>query len=165
MQHLPAILTFLQEIGIETDFHSLERETTFLPGLQIRRGTLVIDVDRLEQEGDVLHEAGHLAVVPSELRSQLHHDITTHDTQADGHELAAILWSYAALKHLHLAPQVVFHAAGYKGESEWLIQAFEVDQNYIGLPLLEWKGLTYGTEKAAQSTVAPFPNMLKWVMS
>lgn len=56
-------LIFIADIGIETRFEKLF-ETTFLPGLSIKDGILLIDEDHLQYPGDILHEAGHLAVVP-----------------------------------------------------------------------------------------------------
>ena len=55
--------------------------------------------------------------------------------------MAVLLWSYAAAKKIGLAPEVVFHEDGYKGEAIWLREQFE-SKNYIGLPLLQWLGLT-----------------------
>ena len=72
-------------------------------------------------------------------------------TQAD--EIAAILWSYAALHHLQLEPTVVFHPDGYRNASNWFIDNFS-NKMYIGLPLLEWMGLC-DTEN--------FPNMKQWL--
>jgi hypothetical protein len=47
----------------------------------------------------------------------------------------------------------VFHSDGYKGDAEWLIKMFEKN-NFIGLPALQWIGLTTSEE---------FPKMKKWL--
>ncbi len=35
--------------------------------------------------------------------------------------------------------------------------------NYIGLPLLQWFGMTVEPRHAAARGVEPFPHMLRWV--
>ncbi len=37
-------------------------QKTFLPGLHLHHGVLQIDLDKLAFAGDILHEAGHIAV-------------------------------------------------------------------------------------------------------
>ncbi len=64
-----------------------------------------------------------------------------------------MLWSYAALKHLNLKPEVVFHPDGYKGDAQMLIDSFETGE-YKGLPLLVWMDLCEQSE---------FPTMKKWI--
>ena len=73
-----------------------------------------------------------------------------------GDEMAAIAWSYAACMHLGLPLAVLFHDSGYKGDAAWLAQTFS-QGHYIGLPILEWKGMcTSGGD-------APFPHMQHWL--
>ena len=84
-----------------------------MPGLSIRNGCLIIDPEKLLYPGDILHEAGHIAVVPAEMRQALNDDVT--NTQFDeGCEMAAIAWSYAACRYLSIDPHIVFHEHGYK---------------------------------------------------
>ena len=57
------IAEFLLSIGLEVA--AVNRlENTFLPGVAIQNGVLVIDEQRLLYPGDLLHEAGHLAMLP-----------------------------------------------------------------------------------------------------
>jgi hypothetical protein len=56
-------------------------------------------------------------------------------------------------------PAVVFHPHSYKGESAWLIEQF-TSGNYIGLSLLQWMGLCFDEERAAEEGVKPFPHMI-----
>ena len=118
-----------------------------------------MDPKRLKYPGDLLHEAGHIAVTSEELRPLIGTDEMDPSWPSDGDEIATILWSYAALKHLDLDLEVVFHPDGYKNQSQWLIQQFR-QENYIGLPLLEWMGFCTAPEKENSK---PFPNMLKWL--
>lgn len=152
------ILQFLDQIGIQV----LETELPddcFLPGLAIEKNAILMDSKRMKYPGDLLHEAGHLAVTDEKLRVLIGTSDMDPAWPSDGDELAAILWSYAALKHLNLEPQIVFHPQGYKNEADWLIQQFE-NENYIGLYLLEWMGFCHASEKEG---VLPYPNMLKWL--
>ncbi len=155
IEHVPAILTFLNGIGIKTRFQKIETKT-FVPGLLIENGVLLIDREKLLYPGDLLHEAGHIAVVPSAERD------TLSDVTGDGNEIVAILWSYAAIKAIGLPEELVFHEEGYKGDSKWLIESFE-SENYIGLPLLEWMGFTADKQKAKLLGVPAFPHMLRWL--
>jgi hypothetical protein len=107
----------------------------------------------LKYPGDLLHEAGHIAVTEERLRPLIGTEEMDNDWPSLGDEIAAILWSYAALSHLNLDPKVVFHPDGYKGASDWFIEQFN-NKNYMGLPLLEWMGLCLEKEK--------FPIMDKW---
>ncbi|MCR4029438.1 MULTISPECIES: hypothetical protein [Flavobacterium] len=154
------VVFFLKEIGI--DIIEKKLEETFLPGLELGPDCIYIDYDKLLYPGDILHEAGHLAVtIPSE-RKLVGSTKISKDWPTQGDEIAAILWSYAALRYLQLPPEFVFHPNGYKGSSEWFISNFE-SKSYIGLHLLEWMGLCLGNEKAEKENKSPFPAMQKWL--
>ena len=155
------ITAFLEEIGIECSVAPVP-DDTFLPGIAIREGTIVFDPERMVSPGDLLHEAGHIAVVPASERAVLSGDLGQNDQQAMGHEIAAILWSYAALRAIGLPEQTVFHEQGYKGQSDWYLRIFQ-EGHYPGLPLLEWMGLCAGPETAARTGQAPFPAMQTWL--
>src|SRR5690349_8272309 len=86
---------FLEDIGLKTAPVAFT-EAGFLDGLMISHGKLLIDEDRLAYPGDLLHEAGHLAVVPGEKRKLLHRNAGSDP----GEEMAAIAWSYAAALYL-----------------------------------------------------------------
>ncbi|WP_343637739.1 hypothetical protein [Fluviicola sp.] len=152
------IIEFLNHIGIPVIETTLP-DNCFLPGLMIRGNSILMDPEQLKFPGDLLHEAGHIAVTEAHLRPLIGTAEMDPAWPVDGDELAAILWSFAALKHLELEPEVVFHPEGYKKESGWLIQQFAAE-NYIGLPLLEWMGLCTTTEK---NGIKPFPDLIKWL--
>ncbi len=150
--YLDRILDFLTSIGLpvrETPFD----KPGFLPGLLIEKGELLLDRARLLYPGDVLHEAGHIAVTVAAERPLLGANITENHPEKEGEELAVLLWTYAACRHLDIPPVVVFHPEGYKGQSEWLINIFTNGQ-YMGLPLLVWMGMT---------TTEGFPTMTRWL--
>jgi hypothetical protein len=151
------IVRFLLEIGIEARVARIAHET-FLPGIDVANGALVIDEDKLLYPGDLLHEAGHLAVMPPGERAKAG---TTIDT-GGGEEMAAIAWSYAAALHLRIDPAIVFHPDGYKGGSKAILENFAAS-HYFGVPLLQWWGLAVDEKKAAESNVEPFPKITKWL--
>lgn len=156
---LNKILLFLQKIGIDYHLEPI-KENTFLPGLKLRNGSLVIDTDQLLYPGDVLHEAGHLACMPPEIRRGMNDNLEDCDLHRGG-ELMALAWSYAACVHLEIDPEIVFHQYGYKGAGADLIQNFK-DGQVIGLSLLQWSGMTYDQIVAAKNDEPPFPYMITW---
>jgi hypothetical protein len=148
---------FLNIIGLPTATTVLT-QGTFLPGLAISQGTLLIDESRLTYPGDLLHEAGHVAVTPATKRREL-----GQNARFDaGEEMAAIAWSYAATLHLQIDPAIVFHPDGYRGGSRAIIENFSHGR-YLGVPLLEWYGLAASKKEAAALQVLPYPHMLKWL--
>ena len=152
---LPAMRQFLAEIGLETQEAKLPADT-FLPGILIDGGRLLVDPTRLQHPGDLLHEAGHLAVTPAAERTQLTGNIMAGKPEqhgTDGDEIVAMLWSYAASEAIGLPPETVFHPHGYHGQSDWILNNFR-QGIYPGLPLLVWMGLT---------TTADFPRMTRWL--
>lgn len=154
------VLSFLNEIGI--DVVEKELNDTFLPGLSLGSNCIYIDYDKLLYPGDILHEAGHLAVTTSSERKLVGSDEMSPDWPTQAEEIVAILWSFAAANHLQLPLDFVFHPNGYKGASDWFITNFN-DKNYIGLPFLEWIGLTFSDDRALKEGKEAFPVMQKWL--
>jgi len=137
------ILEFLREIGLEISIGEIEG-STFLPGMRIVGGGLRVDPARLTYPGDLLHEAGHLAVMRPERRA-----LADGEMDGDGgEEMAAIAWSYAAAVHLGMDPSVVFHDAGYKDGARALLANFAAGR-YVGLPMLIWLRMTVAEEYPA----------------
>ena len=132
------ITRFFSDIGIAWQFGEINDES-FLPGVKISKGSLIIDKAKLAYPGDLLHEAGHLAIEPPETRMKLD-DNVRECGQDDAEEIAAIAWSWAALDFLELPPEVVFHEAGYHKSSESLVNCFRTGGLY-GQPLLGAWGL------------------------
>ena len=154
------ILSFLTEIGI--DVIEKELNDTFLPGLDLGPNCVFIDYDKLLYPGDILHEAGHLAVTSPSDRKLVGTEKIASNWPTEAEEMAAILWSFAACLYLKLPIELVFHPDGYKNDSEWLISNF-TSGNFIGLPFLEWIGLTLGNDSATKEGKPAFPTMLKWM--
>jgi hypothetical protein len=149
------LLAFIEQIGLEWAPAELD-ESTLLPGLCIRAGRLLVDGRRLAYPGDILHEAGHIAVTPAADRSRL----GPAELDDPGLEMAAMAWSYAACVHLGIAAELVFHAGGYRGGGSSILTAFRTGGT-IGQPLLAWLGMTtYGSGAVGP---AVYPAMLKWL--
>ncbi|MDX2067074.1 MAG: hypothetical protein SFV55_01545 [Haliscomenobacter sp.] len=162
MNEIQKICSFFNEIGITWEQCTLPDEPTFLPGIKIDRGCLKFDLEKLKYPGDLLHEAGHLAVETPERRARMSDNVDENQDPAASLEMAAVLWSYAALRYLNLPIEFVFHQEGYKGEADWLIEQF-AQGSYLGLPLLQWMGLCYDERNAVSNNQAPFPHMIKWL--
>lgn len=152
---LDRILPFLAEIGIAVRERPVT-EATFLPGVLIERGTLIFDRSQAAP-GDLLHEAGHLAVMLPAERQSASGDLGT----GPGEEMAAIAWSYAASRHLGLALEVVFHPQGYHGGSQALIENFS-EGRYIGVPMLQLFDMT---RERGDAAAVVFPRMQCWLRS
>lgn len=151
------IVDFLAAIGLPVYAGRLTGDT-FLPGILLDRGSLRLDEARLAYPGDLLHEAGHLAVMPPDRRRAVHADAGKDAAE----EMMAIAWSYAALVHLRLDPAVVFHPAGYRGGSQALLENFAA-RRYIAVPMLQWLGMAADDRRAAELGVAPYPWMIRWL--
>jgi hypothetical protein len=158
---LELCIEFLHSIGIKTIDKKLTA-TTFLPGLSIEAGCIVIDRETLCYPGDILHEAAHIAIVPAADRHTLDEAAISERPDREAEEMMAIAWSYAACIHLNLDPHFVFHDDGYKGGGSYIADNFK-EKRYFGLPMLQWKGMAADEKKAAELNVAPYPSMIKWM--
>ena len=152
-------ISFINGIGIETAFCKLATEDCFLPGLFISNGKILIDKEKLLYPGDIIHEAGHLAVIPSTERSTISGPDIAKRTDAASEEMMAIAWSYAACKHLAVDPAFVFHEQGYKGGGKNIIDDFDAGR-YFGVPVLQWLGMTVTN---SDNTAEDYPAMRKWL--
>ena len=147
MHTVEQIAAFLDSIGIPVRTAEIDGPT-FLPGIRIEQGGLQIDPVKLKYPGDLLHEAGHLAILTPELRAAMSDDAGNDG----GAEMTAIAWSYAAAMHLGIKAEVVFHPDGYKGGAKSIADNFAAG-NYFGVPFLRLWGMTTGA----------YPAMLRWV--
>jgi hypothetical protein len=156
------MIDFVRAIGIDINLGDVPAEKEFVPGICIQHGGLLIDMERLKYPGDILHEAGHLAVAAPDSRKQMDGVLDGKMKDAAAEEMMAIAWSYAAALHIGIDPYIVFHENGYKGEGTNWAENF-AQGKYIGVPMLEWLGLCASKKMALEENKEPFPNMLKWV--
>lgn len=149
------LTTFVRSTGIEVQACPIDWKTQF-PGLDIRGGAVLVDESQLIHPGNILHEAGHLAVHDPAHRKQ------TKFLPSRGEELGALAWSYAAVVHLGLTAELVFYAGSYHGWHTSLLENF-AEGRYLGVPLLQRYGMAVEARDASGRGVKPYPHMLRWV--
>ncbi len=156
------ITDFIQRIGIPVGYRQIS-ESSFLPGLWIENGTLWIDKNQLKYIGDTLHEAGHIALMTPEERLNLSGSLEG-QLESDATEMAVIAWTYAACLEIGIDPSVVFHADGYKGGGQDIVDNFNQGR-YFGVPILEWLGMTErkSTANTHKINTLSYPKMISWI--
>jgi hypothetical protein len=160
-EHYPAIFAFLARIGLPVAEETLPVDT-FLPGIALRAGGLVVDPDALMWPGDLLHEAGHLAVLPAALRNEAHDDDPNHAEVEYAGELEAMAWAYAAAVELGLPMEVLIHDGGYNGKARDLLQMYTFGV-YPGLRGLCDAGMTAAPGFTPDCGPVRYPQMLRWL--
>jgi hypothetical protein len=155
-QIVTKITDFLVSIGIDVRAHVLTGKT-FLPGIMVRNGELLVDETLLKYPGDLLHEGGHLALMTAAQRAIATDEVDHEDTEV--FEVAVIAWSYAAALHLEIDPGKVLHGGGYQGQSAALLQTFELGV-YPGASKLAELGLT---QVGIEIDGPKYPNMIRWL--
>ncbi len=151
------IAEFLTQVGLAVRPGAVA-EGAVLPGIDVEKGALVVDEARLLYPGDILHEAGHLAVARPDRRGALDHNVG--DDAAE--EMMAIAWSYAAALAAGIDPALVFHEHGYKGGGPHILEHFQ-EGRFFGVPMLEWVGMTHDRKQAARLGRPVFPAMERWI--
>lgn len=151
------IVPFLESIGIPVLVEPVPADS-LLPGATVRGDTLVFDPETLPYPGDLLHEAGHIAVS----------DPATRATQAEvsshpGEEMAAMAWSYAAAVALEIDPTHVFHTEGYHGGGKSYLESYTKGGVGIGVPMLQYFGMSAEPHQAEALGLPPFPTMARWL--
>jgi hypothetical protein len=149
------LATFVRSTGIEVQACSIDWKSRF-PGLDIRAGAVLVDESKLIHPGNILHEAGHIAVHDPARR--LHPTFSP----TKGEELGALAWSYAAAVHLGLGAEVVFYPGSFAGWAAALVENFR-DGRYLGVPMLQRHGMTVEPRLAAERGVEPYPHMRRWI--
>lgn len=88
---LCSVIEFVRGAGLDVEIHA--GASGFVPGVQIEHGTLLVDPSVCEP-GNLLHEAGHIAITPGNFR---------HFMSGDLSKGMAIM--YDRLEELHLDPE------------------------------------------------------------
>jgi len=149
------LVTFVRSIGIEVQACSIDWKTRF-PGLEVRAGAVLVDERQLIHPGNILHEAGHIAVHDPALRAH------PKFLPTKGEEMGTLAWSYAAALHLGLSAEVVFYPGSYTGWATALLENF-AEGRYIGVPLLQRYGMAVEPRFAPERGVEPYPHMIRWI--
>jgi hypothetical protein len=175
---LNVIDNFLTGLGFNLRRNSIGWRT-FVPGIFVNGMTIMVDSDRLLSPGDIFHDAGHVATVPSMFRDRLRGNVgkslvpvmrayfRTHDLMLDDRgtedpvcrgllqcsEAEAIAWSYAAAVASGLPPESVFHPKAYDGEAA-TVQVMLSLGSHFGV---------HGLQAAKMTTVRTYPKMMLWL--
>lgn len=152
---LRRVVAFVRGIGIPVRPAPLPY-ITFMPGIDLRAGGLLIDEPRLMAPCDLLHEAGHLAAKAPDERGRDPFVAT------GAEEMCALAWSYAAVRHLGIDVELLYHRMANGPLHEALLENF-AEGRYVGLPLLQQWGMTIEPRLARPDGPPPFPHMLRWL--
>lgn len=173
---LEPVLVFLETVGVECIAGDVSPDS-FLPGIEIQQGRLIFDAEQLASPGDLLHEAGHLAALPSQWRHQVSGDVDAclarlavehePDTPIEHTDLVPIAWSYTAALHAGIDPLQVFDAAGYGadagGDIRIICQQLQMGL-FPGIAMLARAGLCSAPPPFGDGgDPAPYPHMKRWL--
>lgn len=156
------------------------RADGFLAGVEIANGELLVAMDADDMAGELLHEAGHLAVTPSLFRHRASGDLSEvariMSDWIDGcglslevddpiirgilqaGECEAIAWSYAAALTIGIDTRIPF-CRGFEGEGLDLHDQV-ASGYYFGVHGLAAGGMT---DLPRRPSPSPFPRMKRWL--
>ncbi len=189
MSEIQRVQSFVNRIGIPclpfNRQHNPKRFRTFLNGICIYEGKVLFDASALDFEvGDILHEAGHLAVIPAQFRRYATYDVETSckehfDAYIAAHpngfgypedatcraimqagEQEAIAWSFAAALAAKVQPEAIFHGSSYGEDTKGLIDSLRMGF-HVGIHGLHAAGMTVLPHISRIKNA--FPQMVKWV--
>ena len=149
------IVAFIRSIGLKIETARLTGPTA-LPGMTIERGVILYDPEQAYAPGDLLHEAGHLAVCAPDRRAAEPFEAT------GGDEITATAWSFAAGRHLGLPTAVVFHPPSFQRSGDSMRENFD-EGHYIGVPGLHRYGMAVEPRQAKPGGPPPYPHLLRWL--
>jgi hypothetical protein len=149
------ILDFLGSVGINVVAGDIG--DSILSSMTVRHGTIIIDPAIPAWPGDLLHDAGHVAMTEPAMREQL---VKVSDDPAE--EMGAMAWSVAAASAIGIPLETIFHEAGYKGAGQNYIDSFRNDPS-IGVPFLAWLGMTAEPRRATEWGIPAYPVMQRWL--
>ncbi|AWU94372.1 hypothetical protein [Azospirillum ramasamyi] len=185
---LEPIVAFLRGIGMQVEYGE-GAHGGFLPGVNIHAGVIHVDPQTLLGPGDLLHEAGHMIVLPRRYWPLMNRDLQAdidgllaEQTAREGTpdpvltmaarqgEFMAQAWSYAAVHHLGLPQECLFFPGSYKCteyQGTHPMQAWIEQGTHFGLINLAHAGFTGYAGMFAHmgcNGLAPFPQMAKWTL-
>lgn len=185
---LEPVVAFLRGIGMEIEYGE-GAHGGFLPGVNIHAGVIHVDPGTLLEAGDVLHEAGHIIVLPRRYWPRMESDLQasieaivaeqsgpdkTPDPlvarAAQQGEQMAQAWSYAVVHHLGLPQECLFFPGSYRigpYEGTHPFQAWIEQGSHFGPLFLAGAGMTGFSGLFAymgDNGLAPFPRMTRWTV-
>lgn len=174
---LAACVRFLIEIGLSVSVVDDVGTRTFSPGIRIRGGSL--EIDPTAQPSSLLHEAGHLATMPTRFRplmdGNLYRSLQLIEQQLEALNLdpdhplmramvqcsdtEATAWAWAAGIHLGLPHEVIVRDEDYSGDGE-SIRTMLAMNSYFGINGMVWAGMCINPRRPGG-----YPRMLTWLQS
>lgn len=167
------ILDFLGAIGIGTIIHTDKITGNFFPKVKIINGWLTYNPDAIPS--DILHEAGHIALVPFKYRSMCQADMGASikaiwdkanlegEIGADTYIFRALIqcsdpeataWAWAAGNLLGIPEDQIIRDHDYNGEGKEIRQMLS-GNCYMGINGLRAAGMI--------DSVRDFPKMKRWI--
>jgi len=180
------VLEWLTARGLEIELTEKKHPESFVPGVWLDHGKIVVNPQVALVE-DVLHEAGHLACIPSrfrgltvpgslpgpELEAAIQEYCDRHPfMDAQGREdpvwraimqmgdTEATAWAYAASRHLGLSAEDIF----VEREDGTLAYDGEGPNIWAALDMSSYFGIN-GLQAAGFCSVRTFPQMKRWLAS
>jgi hypothetical protein len=182
---LERAVEFVRSIGLSVKLvgnHPLE-PGSFLPQIRIRAGGLEVREDAFP--GDVLHEAGHIAVLPPAFRPLADKNLRAAfaaaraycDEHGDGlmahpedpvvrallqcSDPEATAWQYAAANAIGLPDAWLFPAGSYEGNQETVLQMLKLNRHF-GINGLQAAGWTQVSRNPYRATPV-YPALAFWL--
>lgn len=174
---LSQTIHFLNHIGLPTAIVDETPKSSFMPHLFIRHGTLEVTRDVLI--GDLLHDAGHLAVIPGRLRHLMHgnlyrsfeaifeqiadlpHDHPEVVAMIHSDDPAATAWAWACGVHLGIPHEDIITDASF-GDAGADIRCMLSHHQYVGIHALQSSGFC-AAHGMCHPTLPVFPQLQFWV--
>ena len=154
-------LAFLASIGLPVCEGEVPADA-FLPGIAVADGGLRVDPSRLQWPGDLLHEAGHLAVMPAAVRAQAHADVDAGEHAPWAGEQEAMAWALAAAHAIGMPVDVLVHDGGYHGRAQDIRTMYALGI-VPGLRGLCASGMAAAGGFGADAGAVQYPAMLRWL--
>jgi len=170
-----ACVAFLREIGLSVSVLEAVGPGTFTPGIRIRAGSL--EIDPTARASGLLHEAGHLATMPTRFRplmegnlyasvrriSMLASDLGLEPDHPLERALIqcgdteATAWAWAAGCHIGLSPTAIIQDDEYEGEGAEIRGMLSMNA-YFGI-----SGMTHAGLCGHPRRPGGYPAMRKWL--
>jgi hypothetical protein len=179
--YLLKAVAFLREIGLTVTEDPTAK--SFMRKVAIDKGTLRYRPDA--PVGDLLHEAGHLAIIPTRFRSYMDGNITIgikrmfdelgqENTPPDSpiyhaclqsSDTEATAWAWAVGVHLGIPEELVIEDNQY-GRTGATIRACLAARAYLGINGLTWAGYCASNAPYAKVSGKPlYPQLAFWLQA
>ncbi|WOB11258.1 hypothetical protein [Piscinibacter gummiphilus] len=177
---LERVVRFLQGIGLVCTMNPGAHG--FIHGVSIRHGSL--QIDPFASPSSLLHEAGHLSIIPAKFRGLACDDLVSafevmfaetdfSDPDSPGARAAiqcsdpeATAWAWAAGRAVGLAPEVIIQDDEYDGTGKWIRMQL-ANGHYAGIHGLAHAGFCAVRESplSRRQGLAVFPKLNRWLQN